>query len=217
MTGVAERTVLHHRPTVAVIDLDAVRHNARALAPARAELMAVVKANAYGHGDGPVARAALQAGATWLGVALVEEGVRLRHAGIDAPILVLSESPPGSEEEALAAGLTVSLYTRDGLRRLVDAAARVGATPGVHVKVDTGMHRVGLPPEQVDGFVRSLLDEGIPLEGLWTHFATSEEPRNPATVEQLERFRAVADRLSAKGIQPRYLHAANTGAILAAG
>src|SRR5206468_6585335 len=118
MVKVLDQPGVRFRPTVAVIDLDAVRHNVRALVPAGGvELMAVVKANAYGHGDVPVARAALEAGATWLGVALVEEGLGLRMAGIEAPILVLSEVPEGSEAVALAHRLTPSLYTENGLRR----------------------------------------------------------------------------------------------------
>ena len=86
-----------YRPTVVEVDLDAVRHNVRLLKPASAELMAIVKADGYGHGAGPIARAGLEAGASWLGVALVEEGLSLREAGIAAPILVLAEFPPGSE------------------------------------------------------------------------------------------------------------------------
>ena len=100
----------------------------RVLKPAGAELMAVVKADAYGHGDVPVARAALEGGATWLGVALVEEGLRLREAGIEAPILVLSEFPPGAEADALAAGLTPTLYTDAGLAR-PRGGRRAGAAP----------------------------------------------------------------------------------------
>ncbi len=169
---VADRNEVRHRPTVAVVDLDAVRHNVRALKPPGAELMAVVKANAYGHGDVPVARAALEAGATWLGVALVEEGLRLRDHGVDAPVLVLAEFPPGSEREALAARLTPCLYTDGGLARLAAAATAVGVAPGVHVKVDTGMHRVGLPPGEAGRFVAEVRAAGLPLEGLWTHLAT---------------------------------------------
>src|SRR5947208_1068527 len=110
--------MMRFRPTVAVVDLGAIRHNVRALNPPRSELMAVVKANGYGHGDLAVARAAVEAGATWLGVALVEEGIRLREAGITMPIMVLTEFPPGSEKDALAAGLTPVLYTDEGLSRL---------------------------------------------------------------------------------------------------
>ena len=131
------------RPTWVDVDLDAIRHNARVLTPDGAELMAIVKANGYGHGDVEVARAAIEAGATWAGVALVEEGLRLRAAGIEAPILVLSELPPGSEAVALAHRLTPTLCSYGGLDRL--AAVARGSVP-VHVKIDTGMHRVGVWP-----------------------------------------------------------------------
>ena len=134
------------RGTWVEIDLDGIRHNVRLLKPEHSELMAVVKANGYGHGAELVARAALEAGATWIGVALVEEGLALREAGIQAPIFVLSEFPPGSERAALDASLAPSLYSDAGLQRLAEAIA--GRRVGVHVKVDTGMHRVGLyPPE----------------------------------------------------------------------
>ncbi len=212
---VADRAATGHRPTVAVVDLDAIGHNLRTLRPERAEVMAVVKANAYGHGDVEVASAALVAGATWLAVALVEEGIRLRDAGIEAPVLVLSELPPGSEAEALARGLTPSLYSDDGLRRLAAAAGAAGAAPGVHVKVDTGMHRVGVPAGDADRLVRNVLEAGLHLDGLWTHFAMAEDPQDPFTAEQLRRFLEVAGRLEAAGIRPRYLHAANTAAIMA--
>ena len=115
------------RPTWVEVDLEAIRHNARVLKPESAELMAVVKANGYGHGDVEVARAAIEAGATWCGVALVEEGLRLRSAGIEAPILVLSELPAGSEAVALAHRLTPTLYSDGGLERL--ASATRGSVP----------------------------------------------------------------------------------------
>src|SRR5262249_18235792 len=117
-----EASVSGFRPTRATVDLEAIGHNVRALKPAGVELMAVVKANGYGHGDVPVARAAVDAGATWLGVALVEEGLALRLAGIETPILVLSEVPPGSEAVALAHRLTPTLATPEGLGRLATAA-----------------------------------------------------------------------------------------------
>ena len=198
------------RPTWVEVDLGAIRHNVRTLKPADAELMAVVKANAYGHGDVGVARAALEAGATWLGVALVEEGLALRAAGlVDAPILVLSESPPGAEREALAASLTPSLYTDGGLARLVEAAG--GASVGVHVKIDTGMHRVGVyPPASAPAFVARVVGAGLALEGLWTHLARAEEDP-PTTASQLASFRTVVDEVRSAGHRPRLLHAANTG------
>jgi alanine racemase len=199
---------------VVEVDLDAVRHNVRRLKPERAELMAVVKADGYGHGDVAVARAALDAGATWLGVALVEEGLGLREGGIQAPILVLSEFPRGSEKEALANGLTPTLYTSEGVSALAEAAGSVGRPVGVHVKLDTGMHRVGLwPPEQAPGFCRRVVDAGLVLEGLWTHFASSEADE-ATTRAQLARLLAAADAVRAEGLEPGSLHAANSAATI---
>ncbi|MGH2596528.1 MAG: alanine racemase [Actinomycetota bacterium] len=200
------------RPTWIEVDLDAIRHNVRLLKPERADLMAVVKADAYGHGDVPVARAALEAGATWIGVALVEEGLRLRGAGIEAPILVLSEFPPGSEGIALAAGLTPSLYTDAGLALLAQASQ--GREVGVHVKVDTGMHRVGVyPPEATTRFVDRVAASSLRLDALWTHFASSTEDEK-TTLLQLETFLAVVEDVRAAGHRPGLLHAANSGATI---
>jgi alanine racemase len=203
------------RPTVAVIDLDAVRHNVRVMKPPQAELIAVVKANGYGHGDVAVATAALEAGATWLGVALVEEGLRLRDAGIEAPVLVLTEFPRGAEKEALAAGLTPTLYSDEELASLAEAAGALGRAIPVHVKIDTGMHRVGVAPELAVGLCRRVLEAGLELEGVWTHFAVAEEPDHPASRAQLARFHEALDELEASGIRPRYRHAANSAAVLA--
>ncbi|MGZ4131937.1 MAG: alanine racemase [Actinomycetota bacterium] len=196
------------RQTWVEVDLTAIRHNVRVLARGEAAVMAVVKADAYGHGAAPVAVAALEAGATWLGVALVEEGDALR-ACTSAPILVLSELPPGSESHALQAGLTPSLYTEDGLKRL--AAVAEGRPVGVHVKVDTGMHRVGVwPPEDAVAYLSRVREAGLSVEGLWTHFAKSEEDVL-TTAGQLERFRAVIESARAAGSAPRWIHASNSG------
>jgi alanine racemase len=198
------------RPTVAEVDLDAVRHNVRTLKPADAELMAVVKGDGYGHGDLPVARAALEAGASRLGVALVEEGVRLRDRGITAPIHVLSEFPPGSEKDALTAGLTPTVYTTAGLTGLVEAAEALDRPVGVHLKLDTGMHRVGLwPPEEAPAFARKVVDAGLVLEGLWTHFAVAEDDPE-ATRAQLRLLLEVRGVLERDGIRPASVHAANS-------
>jgi alanine racemase len=196
------------------VDLEAVRHNVRLLKPPRADLLAVVKADGYGHGDAAVARAALEAGASGVGVALVEEGVGLRERGIEAPVLVLSEFPPGSEKDALAADLTPTLYTAEGLARLAEAARSLGRRIGVHLKVDTGMHRVGLwPPSAAPAFSRDVLDAGLDVEGLWTHFAASEDD-DEGTLEQLRRLLEVRDALAAAGIRPRVVHAANSAATI---
>ena len=200
------------RPTWVEVDLAAIRHNVRVLKPENAELMAVVKADAYGHGDVAVARAALEGGASWIGVALVEEGLRLRDAGVDAPVLVLSEFPPGSEAAALAARLTPTLYSDAALERL--AAAAAGRDVGVHVKVDTGMHRVGVyPPEATKGFVDRVASAGLRLEALWTHFASSSEDEK-TTLVQLESFQATVEDVRSAGHTPALLHTANSGATI---
>jgi alanine racemase len=207
--------VTRYRPTVVQVDLDAIRHNVRLLKPPNAELMAIVKADGYGLGAAPVARAALEAGASRLGVALVEEGLTLRETGIvSAPILVLTEFPPGSEKEALEAGLTPSIYSGDGLARLAEAARALGSPGRVHLKLDTGMHRVGLwPPGEAPAFARRILDEGLEIEGVWTHFADSEGD-DEGTRRQLAAFRSAVDALAADGIRPGVLHAANSGATI---
>jgi alanine racemase len=206
--------VTRYRPTVVEVDLEAVRHNVRRLRPERAELLAVVKADGYGHGDLPVARAALEAGASWIGVALVEEGLGLRERGIRAPILVLSECPPGSEKEALAAELTPTVYSPEGLAGLTEAARALGRSVGVHLKVDTGMHRVGLwPPSAAPGFAREIASAGLGLKGVWTHFAASEED-DAGTREQLRLLLEVRDALRADGLRPRLVHAANSAATI---
>jgi alanine racemase len=208
--------VQRFRPTVAIVDLDAIRHNVRALTPDGSEVMAVVKANGYGHGDVETARAAVEGGATWLGVALVEEGLRLREAGLTAPVLVLTEFPPGSEKEALSAGLTPSLYTGAGLTALAEAARTTGSpNVGVHVKLDTGLHRVGLDPERGVPFVRRLTEEGLEFEALWTHFAKADQPFDPYLARQVERFDAATEALAAQGFRPRLRHVANSAAIMA--
>jgi alanine racemase len=202
---------MRFRPTWVEVDLDAIASNVRALRPPDAELMAVVKADAYGHGAPAVAAAALAAGATWCGVALVEEGLDLRGAGVESPILVLSELPPGSEPVALAHRLTPTLYSAGGLERL--AAAAPGSL-GVHVKVDTGMHRAGVwPPEDLARFLEATVAGGLVVEGIWTHLASSEEDRD-FTAAQLARFEVALADAAAAGIVPRYRHAANSGGVL---
>jgi alanine racemase len=202
------------RPTAAEVDLDAIRHNARVMKPNDADLMAVVKANGYGHGAVEVARAALDAGASWLGVALVEEGIELRDAGVDAPVLLLSEAPPGSEKDALTVELTPTVFTDRGLAAIAEAGAALGRRAAVHVKVDTGMHRIGVhPSSDTIAFVRRVIDAGCELDGLWTHFARAEEDE-ATTRRQLELFGAALSDLKEHGLAPRIVHAANSAATI---
>jgi alanine racemase len=210
-----------HRPVWAEIDLDAVRANVRTLADlARpAALMAVVKADGYGHGAVPVARAALDAGASWLGVALVEEGAELRAAGIDAPVLVLSEPPPDAAPAVVALGLTPVAYTPAGIEALAKAVADSGAQPlPVHLKVDTGMHRVGCTVDEALALAESISARTeLRLEGVLTHLAVADEPDNPYTGEQLDRFDGVLDALRAAGVRFDLVHAANSAGLLSFG
>ncbi len=210
----------HFRPTWGEVDLAAVRANTRRLADvaAPASLLAVVKADAYGHGAVPVARAVLEAGATWLGVALVEEGAALRRAGLDAPILVLSEPPADAAGAVVAAGLTPVVYTDPGIEALAKGVADAAAeTPlPVHVKVDTGMHRVGCPPGRVGALVDAVAARPeLTLEGLCTHLAVADEPDRPETAAQLAQFQELLDGLAGRGIRPPIVHAANSAALLA--
>lgn len=204
------------RPSWVEIDLGAVAHNVAALAElvAPARLCTVVKADAYGHGDVPVAETALEAGASWLAVALVEEGIRLREAGIEAPILVLSEPPCEAAAEVVHWQLTPTVYSHRFLEAL---AAEVEEGPvDVHLKVDTGMHRVGTDPDTVLALGRRLDSGALPLRlgGVWTHLAVAEEDCE-FTTGQLDRYRETVDALEAEGIDPGLRHVANSpGAIL---
>ncbi len=208
-----------YRPVWAEVDLDAVRRNVRVFselcAPAR--VLAVVKADGYGHGAVPVSRAALDAGATELGVALVEEGVELREAGVGASILVLSEPVPEAAACVVAYALTPVVYTLAGIDVLAKAVADRGAREplGVHLKVDTGMHRVGCRPDEAVELAAQVTERPeLRLAGVCTHLAVADEPGNPYTTGQLERFDAVLAALRARGMPTGTVHAANTaGAI----
>jgi alanine racemase len=208
------------RPAWADVDLEAVRHNAGLLA-ARADpaaLMAVVKADGYGHGAVPVARAALEGGAAWLGVALVEEGLELRAAGIEAPILVLAEAPASSAGAVVAGRLTPVVYSGPWIEALAKAAADAGAVEPlpVHLKVDTGMHRVGCTPQAAVEVAQAIArHDQLRLEGLLTHLAVADETANPYTAEQLGRFETVRAHMAAAGIRPPVVHAANSAGLLA--
>ena len=204
----------------AEVDLGAIRRNAARLKElvAPAELCAVVKAQAYGHGPVRVADAALAGGATWLAVALVEEGVALRVAGFSEPVLLLSEPPPGSWDDVVRYRLTPAVYTLPTVDAVAKAVADAGADPvPVHVKVDTGMHRVGAAPDEAVAIAMAVANRPeLVLEGLWTHFAVADEPDNPFTRAQLDRFNAVVDDLAGFGVRARMLHACNSAGAMTA-
>jgi alanine racemase len=194
------------------VDLGAIAHNVAVLRGlvAPSALWAVVKANGYGHGAVEVARTAVEAGATGLCVATVDEGVALRAAGIVAPVLVLAEPASSRYGDAAAAGLAVALYSDAG----IDAAST--AALGVHLKVDTGMHRVGAEPaDAVRLAARIVASPSLRLDAVWTHLAIADEPDDPYTAGQLAAFdRTLAD-LAAAGVEVPLVHAANSAAGLA--
>ena len=208
------------RPAWAEVDLGAVAHNVRAMAAlaAPAQLCAVVKADGYGHGAVPVARTAIGAGATWLAVALAEEGVALRDAGIDAPVLVLAEAQPAELELIARFGLTATVYTAEGIAAAARAAAAHarGARLPVHLKVDTGMHRVGAHPTEIVDLAALVDVHGeLRLEALWTHCPVADDPDDPFTARQLEAFGRVVAEIEDAQLRPPLLHAANSAATIA--
>ena len=209
-----------YRPAWAEVDLDSIRHNVglltRLVAPAG--VMAVVKADGYGHGSVASAYAALEAGATWLGVALVEEGAELRDAGIDMPILLLSQPPVEAARAVVDAGLTPVVHSLRFVEALAKAAADAGveAQP-VHLKVDTGMHRIGCSPSEALDIAPAIKKHReLHLQGLLTHFAVADEPDNPYTARQVAVFEAVRKELARMGIRPPLVHAANSAGVLTA-
>lgn len=203
-----------HRPTVARVDLDALTHNARLLqhvAPSAA-LCAVVKANAYGHGAVPVARALAAAGVPWFAVALIEEGAELRAAGITQPILALAGRFMESAPAAVELGLTPVVGRIADLRALSEAAGPKGMD--VHIEVDTGMARLGVPRDKLGELLQAL--RGMPrlrLTGLMSHFACSEVAAD-FNHTQMERFAEAQSDVRAAGFAPTYFHMANSGGVI---
>jgi alanine racemase len=210
--------VTRYRPTVAEIDLGAIRHNVTELGSflePGVERLAVVKANAYGHGDVEVAKAALDAGTTWLGVALVEEGIRLRETGIDAPILILVEATPDAADAIVGNDLTPSISTRSSAQTLAAAARRASKTLPVHVCVDTGMHREGAPIDEAFDLITDVARTAdLEIDGLWSHFAMGELDEHPFTVSQIERFGELVDRVERAGIEVRIKHLTSSAGIV---
>ena len=218
MAPVADRL----RPAWAEIDVGAARRNAsllgRLVGPSA--LCAVVKADGYGHGAVPLARAALAGGAGWLAVAMVEEGVALREAGIEVPILLLSEPPVAALEETLACRLVPTVYSEAGVRALGRAAAAGGFGPvDVHLKVNTGMHRVGADPETTVTLATAIgADPRLRLAALWTHLAVADgvtKADHEFTRTQIDRFRAAHDELLAAGLRPPLSHVVNSAGAIA--
>jgi alanine racemase len=207
------------RPAWTEIDLGAVRDNVRAISAVLrkpAGFMAVVKADAYGHGAVMVARAAVEAGASGLGVATLDEGVQLRRAGLNTSILVLGHATEDEAECAVADDLAVAVSRVEVARALGQAASRVGRRARVHLKIDTGMGRLGVAPGDAASLARTVTAlDGVQLEGCFTHFATADERDLAFARAQLEQFVRVLREIEEAGVSTGVRHAANSAAAMA--
>ncbi len=205
------------RPTRAEIYLDALETNLAAIRSLTGGLpvMGVVKADAYGHGALPLARSLAAAGIEWLAVALLEEAVELRRGGIATPILVMGALDPAQMDGVVREDVTPVLFRPDQLEALDQAASRHGRVQPFHLKIDTGMGRLGVPPDELD----ALLDilgrlPRLSLEGILSHLACADEPDHVLTHRQIERFGQALSRVRERGFSPALCHLANSAAIL---
>lgn len=206
------------RPTWVEIDLGAVANNVQRLAAllgSRVRLLAVLKADAYGHGAVKVARAALRHGVSWLGVACLGEALTLRRQGITAPILILGYTPPWQARETVLHEVRATVFALDAAQALSRAALDLGRVARVHVKVDTGMGRLGLLPEEVLPFVHEISRlPGLLVEGVFSHLATADESDLGYARWQNERFAELLAALEREGLRPELAHLANSAAAL---
>jgi alanine racemase len=206
-----------YRPTWAEIDLDALAANLRAIRGRLAPrpILAVVKADAYGHGAVEVARALQALGVEQLGVALPEEGLELRRAGVRVPILLLGGFAPPQADLVLAHDLTPAIYRPDQVQALSSAAAARGTRARVHLKIDTGMGRLGVPAAGVPEFAEALARaDRLEVTGAFSHLAVADDPRDPFTRRQIEAFEGAVRAMRHRGLRPAQLHLANSAAII---
>lgn len=201
------------------IDLGAIRDNVATLrAGTTADLMAVVKADAYGHGLVPAAQAALAGGATWLGVAQLEEALQLRASGVSAPILTWLYPPTADLAAALAAGLDLNVSTPQALDAVVAAAGALGVTARIHLKVDTGLGRNGALGAGWSALLphvaRAAADHAVEVIGIWSHFAWADSPDHPTVRAQQDVFVEAVAQAERHGIRPLLRHLANSAATL---
>ena len=201
----------------AQIDLGALRHNVATLVAhlAPQQLWAVVKADAYGHGAVECARVALQSGAEGLCVALVQEGVELRQAGINAPILIMSEQPEEQFRDIISYGLIATLYSESTIVRFARTASELEIMASVHVKVDSGMHRVGVQPDNAVR-VASLVAESqwLTLDGMFTHLATADVADTQFAQQQVSVFTRAVEQVRAFEIEVRHVHISNSASAI---
>jgi alanine racemase len=211
-------TVFDEHSTYAEIDLDAIATNVRVLKAhigPQVQLIAVVKANAYGHGVIPVAREVLASGADRLAVARPDEAIQLRQAEISAPILVMGYSLPSEIRGLVEHNIAVTVNTREGMQAASSAAAALGIDAAIQLKVDTGMGRFGLLADEVSAFLKETADlPHLHIEGLYTHFATADEHDKTYANQQLMLFQKVLAEVEEMGIKIPLRHAANSAATI---
>ncbi|MFI6024341.1 alanine racemase [Amycolatopsis magusensis] len=200
------------------VDLDHLRHNLALLAgraaASGAATMAVVKADAYGHGAVPVARAALEAGATWLGTCSLAEALTLRAAGIQASMLAWLDPADTDFTPAIEAGVDLGLSNAGELERAADAARRAGGRARVHLKIDTGLSRNGCPPHDWPALVKAAADDSaVEVVAIWSHLACADEPGHPSIDMQASRFEQAYEVTREAGLEPMR-HLANSAATL---
>ena len=200
------------------IDLDAVTHNLktiRRIAGKNSEIMAVVKANAYGHDAIEISRVVLESGATWLGVGALEEGIILRKAGIKAPILILGLTPEDGVDWLLFYDLVPTICDLQTVKALSQTAVKYKKNARVHIKIDTGMRRLGIKSEEALDFIKRIKKmNNIEIEGLYTHFAAADGEDKSYTKLQFAQYKRVVDELEKEGFRVPLKHAANSAAIL---
>lgn len=210
---------LDSRPTIAEIDLAALRHNyyqVKKAVPAGSGLLAVVKADAYGHGFMDISRELEALGVTAFGVAFLAEGIQLRKSGIDRPILLLGGIYPGQEKKCVGFNISTAVFSLDQARVLDDVARKLYRKAKIHLKVDTGMGRLGIRHEEAAAFFRELKGlKNLELEGIFSHFASADELDDEGsgyTARQTEIFAAVLQEGTRQGFSPTFVHIANSAA-----
>ena len=202
----------------AEVDLGAIKNNVRHIRSTLRKgvrFCAVVKADAYGHGAVPVAKAVLAAGADQLAVAMLQEAVELRQAGIEVPILILGYTPPEEAAQVVAQKVTAAVYSLETAEALSHAAQQLGCKAIVHLKVDTGMGRIGVQPEEAGVFAAQVAAlPGIEVEGVFSHFATADCEDKSYAHEQFRRFQEALQNIEAHGVKVAVRHIANSAATL---
>lgn len=198
------------------VSLSAIDNNIRLLRESTGvQVMAVVKGNAYGHGVWRVSEAAIQAGASWLGVARIEEAVELRNYGLDCPILLMGYLPINRFNEAISKHISLTVWEEEQIRLASASAQSLGQLARVHLKVDTGMSRLGVQVDDAFLFANGMASTpGIILEGIFTHFASADIPSDATTVKQIQLFNRLLMELDSVGLRPKLVHAANSAASL---